>query len=128
MNARPAMERLPSLSSDVADTSALRPGIAVAWTPTPSRSSLTSQSIGGRLDWLDGIRGLAALYVVALHAMLEVASPDGRGSVEPRYIWLIFGQQAVILFIALSGFSLMLRVARTGEFSFKDFARRRAMR
>ena len=65
------------------------------------------------LDYLDGLRGLAALYVVVFHirvyhlnlapALLHWTAPLG------------FGSDAVAVFIVLSGFCLMLPVARSED-------------
>jgi peptidoglycan/LPS O-acetylase OafA/YrhL len=67
-----------------------------------------------RLAGLDGIRGLAALYVVFNHIFLRTFpgypvdhAPDWAG-------WFIYGRFAVVVFILLSGFSLALSPARHG--------------
>ena len=62
------------------------------------------------LDFLDGLRGLAATYVVCFHflALNTAGLPNwARHAVS----WSNFGHSAVNLFIVLSGFSLMLPVA-----------------
>jgi peptidoglycan/LPS O-acetylase OafA/YrhL len=84
----------------------------------------------GRIVGLDGIRGLAALYVVLYHIFLR-AWPGGAAADAPFWaVWLDNGRTAVIVFIALSGFSLAVGPARSGwRFtSIRDFARRRAWR
>jgi peptidoglycan/LPS O-acetylase OafA/YrhL len=84
----------------------------------------------GRIVGLDGIRGLAALYVVLYHIFLR-AWPGGAAADAPFWaIWLDNGRTAVIVFITLSGFSLAIGPARAGwRFtSIRDFARRRAWR
>jgi peptidoglycan/LPS O-acetylase OafA/YrhL len=84
----------------------------------------------GRIVGLDGIRGLAALYVVLYHIFLR-AWPGGAAADAPFWAaWLDNGRTAVIVFIALSGFSLALGPARSGwRFtSIRDYARRRAWR
>ena len=84
----------------------------------------------GRIVGLDGIRGLAALYVVLYHIFLR-AWPGAAAADAPFWaIWLDNGRAAVIVFIALSGFSLAIGPARSGwRFtSIRDFARRRAWR
>jgi len=84
----------------------------------------------GRIVGLDGIRGLAALYVVLNH-IFERAWP---GYPADHALWwageLIYGRFAVVIFIALSGFSLGLGPARSGwRFdSIATFAHRRAWR
>ena len=74
------------------------------------------------LEYLDGVRGLAALYVVAFHirvyyldtspAVLRLTSPLG------------FGSHAVAVFIVLSGFCLMLPVVRSSDGSLRGGAKR----
>lgn len=69
------------------------------------------------LSYLDGLRGLAALYVVLTHACLEVTR-DHTFTEFPFFIqkitdWLGFGAVAVDIFIVLSGYCLMLPVARS---------------
>lgn len=98
-----------------------------------------------RLDFLDGVRGLAALYVVIHHAYLEVAywqampGQHGGAHQEPLPEWvltlfhpLIFGHVAVAIFIVLSGFCLMLPVARRESLDmpggFWPYIKRRARR
>ncbi len=67
-----------------------------------------------RLAGLDGIRGLAALYVVMNHIFLR-AFPGYPVDNAPAWAaWLIYGRFAVVVFIVLSGFSLALSPARHG--------------
>ena len=84
----------------------------------------------GHIVGLDGIRGLAALYVVLYHIFLR-AWPGAAAADAPFWaVWLDNGRAAVIVFIALSGFSLAIGPARSGwRFtSIRDYARRRAWR
>jgi peptidoglycan/LPS O-acetylase OafA/YrhL len=79
---------------------------------------------------LDGIRGLAALYVVMHHCWLVTfhGYPSNTG---PRWLsWLAYGHLAVVVFIVLSGFSLALAPARRGWQlgGVARFAQRRARR
>jgi len=68
----------------------------------------------GRLSGLDGIRGLAALYVVVNH-IFERTFPGYPHDRAPWWAgWFIFGRFAVVVFIVLSGFSLALSPARHG--------------
>jgi len=79
---------------------------------------------------LDGIRGLAALYVVVNHVFLR-AFPGYPVDHAPFWAaWLIYGRFAVVVFIVLSGFSLALSPARRGwrPDAISSFARRRALR
>jgi peptidoglycan/LPS O-acetylase OafA/YrhL len=84
----------------------------------------------GRVVGLDGIRGLAALFVV-LNQIFERAWPGYPANPAPFWAaWLIYGRFAVVMFIVLSGFSLGLGPARTG-WRFKSiatYAHRRAWR
>jgi peptidoglycan/LPS O-acetylase OafA/YrhL len=69
------------------------------------------------LSFLDGLRGLAALYVMFHHAWLTVW-------IDPKYFptdktgwltgWLAFGHVSVSVFIIISGFCLMMPVVRSG--------------
>src|SRR5689334_14248080 len=63
-----------------------------------------------RLAFLDGIRGLAALYVVFHHAYLFTRSD--RSSAITQELWGQ-GRVAVDIFIVLSGFCLMLPVVQS---------------
>jgi peptidoglycan/LPS O-acetylase OafA/YrhL len=83
-----------------------------------------------RLSGLDGIRGLAALYVVFNH-IFERTFPGYPADHSPWWAgWFIYGRFAVVVFIVLSGFSLALSPARHGWRldSFSGFAGRRARR
>src|ERR1700742_370608 len=83
-----------------------------------------------RIAGLDGIRGLAALYVVINHVFLR-AFPGYPVDHAPFWAaWLIYGRFAVVVFIVLSGFSLALSPARRGWRlgGAAGFARRRARR
>jgi peptidoglycan/LPS O-acetylase OafA/YrhL len=79
---------------------------------------------------LDGLRGLAALFVVVNHVFLR-AFPGYP--VDRAPFWaapFIYGRFAVVVFIVLSGFSLALSPARHGWRldGVVHFARRRARR
>jgi peptidoglycan/LPS O-acetylase OafA/YrhL len=79
---------------------------------------------------LDGIRGLAALFVVVNHIFLR-AFPGYPVDDAPFWAgWFIYGRFAVVVFIVLSGFSLAVSPARTGWrlASLSQFAHRRAWR
>jgi peptidoglycan/LPS O-acetylase OafA/YrhL len=82
------------------------------------------------LAGLDGVRGLAALYVVVNHIFLR-AFPGYPVDRAPFWAgWFIYGRFAVVVFIVLSGFSLALSPARRGWRldGLRGFARRRALR
>ncbi len=83
-----------------------------------------------RLTGLDGLRGVAALFVVVNHVFLR-AFPGYPVDRAPFWAgWFIYGRFAVVVFIVLSGFSLALSPARH-EWRLDGighFARRRARR
>jgi peptidoglycan/LPS O-acetylase OafA/YrhL len=80
---------------------------------------------------LDGIRGLAAVYVVIYHIFLRAWPGYPAASHAPFWAVLFsYGRGAVAMFIALSGFSLGLGPARS-EWrlkSIRTYAHRRAWR
>lgn len=82
-----------------------------------------------KLEFLDGFRGLAALYVLLFHLYNSEGLPH---VLALSLSWLRFGHYAVSVFIVLSGYCLMLPIARSeagqmprGTF---DFFKRRARR
>ena len=82
-----------------------------------------------KLLFLDGMRGLAALYVLLFH----LYNPEGLPAVVRHGLsWLRFGHYAVGVFIVLSGYSLMLPVVRAADGRIPggtlDFFKRRARR
>jgi len=66
------------------------------------------------LDFLDGLRALAAIYVMLYHARLTVFYSNRQPDrLEGALIgWLNYGHFAVDLFIVLSGYCLMLPIIR----------------
>lgn len=85
-----------------------------------------------RLAHLDGLRAVAAAYVVMFHAVLGFAGRDLTGPWRVLRRLFAFGHEAVAIFIVLSGYCLMLPVARAVPERFKlplgRFIRRRARR
>jgi peptidoglycan/LPS O-acetylase OafA/YrhL len=104
---------------------------AAATPPPAAAPAAIAATQPGRVAGLDGIRGLAALYVVVYHIFLR-AWPGYPGAAHAPFwaVWLSYGRGAVALFIVLSGFSLGLGPARSGWRlpSVATYARRRAWR
>ncbi len=94
-----------------------------------SGDALQASTLRLRLEFLDGLRGLAALYVVLFHAG-ELATVN-FAHVNTALIVAI-GHPAVSVFIVLSGFCLMLPVARSDDGRLRggvgEFFQRRARR
>jgi peptidoglycan/LPS O-acetylase OafA/YrhL len=83
-----------------------------------------------RLAGLDGVRGLAALYVVVFHIFLRVFPGYPVDHAPFWAAWFIYGRFGVVVFIVVSGFSLGLSPARNGWRldAVSRFAQRRARR
>ncbi len=79
---------------------------------------------GGKLDRLEALRGLTALYVV-LHHLGPQSWFVGGVNVG---ILLRFGQEAVLLFFLLSGFVIHFSYSRATDRSFRTYFTRRALR
>ena len=83
------------------------------------------------LPYLDGIRGLAALYVVLSHIGLYM-SPHLAPALLIATRWMRLGRCSVSIFIVLSGYCLMLPVVRAPEGTLRggigEFVKRRARR
>ncbi len=112
--ARSAARRSPvAVTAPTVTTPATRP---VAATPPTARTrpAATPATARPRLVGLDGIRGLAALFVVFNHIFLR-AFPGYPVDHAPFWAgWFIYGRFAVIVFIVLSGFSLTVSPVRSG--------------
>src|SRR6266567_178843 len=66
-----------------------------------------------RLDYVDGIRATAALYVALTHAYNYAGvntNPDAPRWLKLASGWLGYGHYAVDVFIVISGFCLMFPV------------------
>jgi peptidoglycan/LPS O-acetylase OafA/YrhL len=106
--------------------------------PSPSNPDPLKQLSRMRLNFLDGIRGAAACYVMLAHVYGLSTAWHGVNymGLDPRLMTLLyplsFGHYAVSIFIVLSGFCLMLPVAKSNDRYFSDglvgFFRRRARR
>jgi len=125
------------VSADTIDDLKVTPSAFVAERGSEDGHEQTSRALvsaagprQARLACLDGIRGLAALYVVIHHVFLR-AFPGYPVDHAPFWAaWFIYGRFAVVVFIVLSGFSLALSPARHGWRldGISQFARRRARR
>jgi peptidoglycan/LPS O-acetylase OafA/YrhL len=93
-------------------------------------SPLAEPSPAPRLDHLDGLRGLAALYVVLFHAGVCFVEQPLPAWARAASRLLAFGHEAVAVFIVLSGYCLMLPATREGRLGHGTlgYFRRRARR
>ena len=103
------------------------------------RASASTPPPAERLAFLEGVRGVLALYVAVGHVftMVDPSAVTGRPSVAPAWLQslaapFLYGHVAVALFIVVSGFSLQLGLLQgggSGEIrSVAGFFRRRAWR
>lgn len=85
-----------------------------------------------RLPYLDGLRALAAGYVVLFHAIPGFSAENLTGPWRALKRAFAYGHEAVAIFIVLSGYCLMLpmvsRSARPLRVAFGPFMWRRAKR
>ncbi len=95
--------------------------------PGPGRNSAPV-----RLPYLDGLRALAASYVVLFHALLGFSAENLTGPWRLVKRAFAYGHEAVAIFIVLSGYCLMLPVIRRDPerlgVPFPAFVARRAKR
>ncbi len=98
--------------------------------PSPD-AAVKAPSHTRRVDWLDGVRGAAAMFVV-LHHIWLASWPKFPRNVGPWWVgWMLYGHLAVAVFIVVSGFSLTLApMSRGASLSggARRFLRRRAWR
>ena len=99
--------------------------------PATVTEPVSSPATPRRVEWLDGIRGAAALFVVLHHTWLSVWPAFPR-NIGPWWVgWLLYGHLAVAVFIVVSGFSLSLAPIRRGDTvsgGARRFLRRRGWR
>jgi peptidoglycan/LPS O-acetylase OafA/YrhL len=118
------------------------PALAIA-RPVPRPEVSAASGTGTRVDYLDGIRGVAAFYVLLCHTQLFALGllhapasqdPAHRLAALARILnyFFNFGHVAVDIFIVLSGYCLMLPVVRSADRSLrgglKAYLRRRGKR
>jgi peptidoglycan/LPS O-acetylase OafA/YrhL len=115
------------------DDTALRSGEAVV-DGTPDRATGSDPSTSSpnaattRLHGVDGLRALAALWVVLFH--IRAFSGDHVGIVPGLDLFIRSGSTGVSLFLVISGFCMYIPFAagRTGRFEFGQFFSRRCRR
>lgn len=103
--------------------------MALAVPPEPEEKA-TGAPVRRQVPGLDGLRGLAALYVVLFHCRLYTFRGYPNSTAPAWLDVLMFGRLAVVFFLVLSGFSLAISPARHGWRSggVAAFLRRRAWR
>jgi peptidoglycan/LPS O-acetylase OafA/YrhL/glycosyltransferase involved in cell wall biosynthesis len=98
----------------------------------PARATKSLPAPVVRFDYLDGIRALAASYVVLNHYLSYGIYERLGPKLQSLTYWFQFGHYAVDVFIVLSGYCLMLPVARNHSHfirgGFGQYIGRRAMR
>ena len=94
-----------------------------------SPSDAKSPTSSSRFAYIDGVRALAALFVVLCHAWYEPTNGYYKSRLF-NHLGLSYGPIAVAVFIVVSGFCLTLPLAkREGDIgSVAEFFRRRARR
>lgn len=87
-----------------------------------------------RVQYLDGFRAVAALFVL-IHHTYAMAFPMSRGAFPVKFkdwlAWAVYGNLGVSMFIVLAGYSLGIGVARRGGAlpnGFWGYMKRRARR
>jgi len=102
-------------------------------TTTSAATAVPQPSLPRHLPYLDGLRALAALFVVLHHSYIQVPITSAdlpRGTLSIFRV-LLLGHDAVDVFIVLSGFCLMLPVInKNGDLvgGAVNFFRKRALR
>ncbi|MEO7717266.1 MAG: acyltransferase, partial [Capsulimonas sp.] len=103
----------------------------ISLTTHPTQNLNSPPTPQHRLDFLDGLRALAAVFVVLSHLWVtQFGMLAHQGALGLWMNWIIYSHFAVDVFIVLSGYCLILPVARAGELrgGALDFFRRRARR
>lgn len=121
-------------------TQTARGGVCLIPNPGPDQKSLQLPeqpqrpdqipAKDSRIAGLDGLRGLAALYVVIFHVWILSFPHFPRDTGPSWLVWAMYGRLAVVFFLVLSGFSLAVGAQARGWRigGVIEFARRRAWR
>ena len=80
----------------------------------PKEPPKTPTLLKPHLAFIDGLRAIAALFVMVCHAYFEPAN-GYYASRLMNHLGLTYGHIAVDVFIVVSGFCLMLPIARRGD-------------
>lgn len=80
----------------------------------PPRMSMESPK--NRIEYLDGLRGVAILAVVLFHAYVRWPAALGQGAPLSVIPMLSEGQMGVYLFFIISGFVILMTLERTPKF------------
>jgi peptidoglycan/LPS O-acetylase OafA/YrhL len=91
--------------------------------------TVTPRSLESRVKSLDSLRGIAALIVVFHHCATAYYPRGLPGWIEhsPLSV-LVAGNDAVLIFFALSGFVLFLALREAGRFQYLPYIAKRIMR
>ena len=119
-----SLDIIQSEESAIASDAETKPTVVNGQTPRP------------RFEFLDGLRGLAALEVVLAHAKMVMTwnnvGTKLPGAWQVATMWMDWAHYAVGIFIVLSGFCLMLPVVRRADGELPDgiivYIKRRACR
>ena len=94
-----------------------------------SKTEDSHSPVGDHLEFIDGLRGAAALFVVFHHAFLQVFfRAPAPGVLGELTNWLVYGRFSVDAFIVLSGYCLMLPVAAGKLFDLRKYIYKRSRR
>jgi peptidoglycan/LPS O-acetylase OafA/YrhL len=119
---RAGLSRALDVPADPFDDADVAPSAVVAHrtpegAPGPVRAAsapAVADPARRRVAGLDGIRGLAAVFVVVNHIFLRTFPGYPVDRAPFWAAWFIYGRFAVVVFIVLSGLSLALSPARHG--------------
>lgn len=79
--------------------------------PPAETTTAAPKGRASRMEWLDALRGLAALVVVFEHS-LDVLLPEVRRTASP---WFDFGRYGVFVFFLVSGYVVPFSLQRRGS-------------